>query len=297
MRSHLVRLGLVALASTAAIACSDEHKDPLAPRAPEKMILPPGSGIVIQKPVRNPDDFVEITAGDYHTCARKNNGNVYCWGVSGGPVVQVATLTWTGAKSIDAGASHTCGIEAATGHAFCWGAGNQGQLGVASGQYITYNGVQAVTGPVDPNNPYGAPLPALVFTSLSAGGNSTCGLTSGGVYCWGQLGNLPDLATPIAAPYLTSSYNGMTAVSVGSQHACGYIGWATLAYCWGADSFGQAGVDKNDPNMAGWFFPNTSIVEFAASNGLGTAVSRISAGGNFTCADQLAGTVQCFGYN
>jgi alpha-tubulin suppressor-like RCC1 family protein len=87
----------------------------------------------------------------------------------------------------------------------------------------------------------------------------------------------------------------MTGLTLGSQHACGYLSWATLAYCWGQNNYGQAGVDA--ASMQWWAYPNTTIVQFAASNGLGSAVARISAGGNFTCGEQLAGTVQCFGYN
>lgn len=297
MRSQFVRIAIFATAALTAIACSDDKRDLLAPKSPDNLIIKdPGFG-VFRPVLPNPEDFVEITAGDYHTCARKNNGNVYCWGQEGGPlyiatVMQTPKLIFQGATTVDAGREHTCSL-ISSGAAYCWGGGNQGQLGVASGQYITYNGPQAVTGPVDPNNPYGPALPAIAFTSLSAGGRSTCGTAASGVWCWGELGNSPNFSTPIAAPFLTSSYNGMTSVTLGYQHACGYLSWATLAYCWGANNVGQAGVDAT--SMQWWAFPGTTVVQFAASNGLGSAVARVSAGGSFTCADQLAGTVQCFG--
>src|SRR3954454_21565276 len=46
-------------------------------------------GIIIIT-VPQPTDFVEITAGGSHTCARQFRGYVYCWGYHGGG--QVGTL-------------------------------------------------------------------------------------------------------------------------------------------------------------------------------------------------------------
>jgi alpha-tubulin suppressor-like RCC1 family protein len=47
--------------------------------------------VPIVKPA--PNDFFDITAGDYHTCAIKNNGNVYCWGLNSTGQVGIATNT------------------------------------------------------------------------------------------------------------------------------------------------------------------------------------------------------------
>ena len=77
-------------------------------------------------------------------------------------------LTFT---SVDAGANHTCAITT-QGPAYCWGAGDSGQLGNGS-----FSGNQA--------------KPVLVFgehsfASVSAGGNHTCGVTTEQqTYCWG----------------------------------------------------------------------------------------------------------------
>jgi alpha-tubulin suppressor-like RCC1 family protein len=240
----------------------------------------------------NPEDFVEITAGDYHTCARKNNGNVYCWGLASGPSTGTfkPTLFFQGAKTVDAGSGHTCALNTA-GAAYCWGAGNSGQLGFAFGAITTANGVAPVVGPgYYPNT--NIPIPPLTFTSISAGGNSTCGTTSGGVYCWGEQGTMTSVAFS-PQPALISTYNGMTSLAVGGKHSCGYLDWAREVYCWNGTNYGQAGQDP----AATYYYPGTSKVIFAMSNGLGTAVARVSAGGYFTCADQLSGIVQCFGHN
>src|SRR5215510_1619669 len=36
----------------------------------------------ITRPVINGNDFSDITAGNNHTCAIKNNGSLYCWGLN-----------------------------------------------------------------------------------------------------------------------------------------------------------------------------------------------------------------------
>jgi alpha-tubulin suppressor-like RCC1 family protein len=239
---------------------------------------------------QNPDDILDITAGDYHTCARKRNGNVYCWGVEGGPTDSVPHLIWTGAKQIDAGFSHTCGLNS-SGAAFCWGGGNQGQLGLGNGQFTTYNTPWQVAGPGWNGTP-------LTYTSIGAGGYSTCGTTSTGVFCWGLLGNTLNPSQGVASPTLVTnaggtSYNGFTSLAVGYDHACGYINWAEVANCWGGDNFGQVGVDK----ATAIFYPGTSIVMFTMPNQLGNAVARVSAGYDYTCADMTGGGVECFGLN
>jgi alpha-tubulin suppressor-like RCC1 family protein len=98
-------------------------------------------------------------------------------------------------SSIAAGKTHTCAL-ASNGVAYCWGAGNVGQLG--HGQ--TANS----TIPVAVSPPSGEP--ALTFSSVSAGAGHTCGVASNGAaYCWGngnsgQLGNgdTADSSVPVA---------------------------------------------------------------------------------------------------
>src|SRR5262249_36221473 len=136
-------------------ACSDKQ-DLAAPKA-----APHGpNAAIIQLPPRpSPDDFVEITAGDYHTCARRYTGHLYCWGsaVFGQvgrqpsapcsaaakiliPCVTKPTLVVSPADNfytatqISVGSNHTCAI-ANGGAAYCWGEGNSGELGL--GGYTT----------------------------------------------------------------------------------------------------------------------------------------------------------------
>lgn len=283
MRDRLVHIVPLIALSILLAACSDDRSDPISPAVPSKLILQP-----IYPIYQNPQDFLEITAGDYHTCARKRNGDVYCWGEEGG---SVPTLTWQGATQISAGADHTCGLNGA-GAAYCWGWGTDGQLGWGNGQFPTYSGPLPAAGP----GWNGAPL---TYTSIAAGGKSTCGTTTAGVFCWGILGNLtnPSLGG-VAGPTLITNLNGQsfagfTSLAVGGLHACGYIASAKQTSCWGADAQGQVGFDP----ATAIFIPGTSFVMFTMPNQLGNTVLRVAAADAYTCADMMAGTVECFGNN
>ena len=294
MRAHFVRSSALALVVLSAAACMDDKKDLLAPKSPDKLFVVGGDRPidVIRPNVPNPDDFVEITAGDYHSCARKYNGDVFCWGQEGGPlflasVRQVPQLVFQGAKLISAGAAHTCALTT-SGAAYCWGLGGQGQLGLVNGQYYTANAGYVGAPIVPPGQPAQGPL---TFTTLDAGGNSTCGQAASGVFCWGQLGNVQDPYTPVAAPVLINPFNGFSSLAVGSLHACGVFSGET--YCWGGNNLYQSGVD---PAYA-MYIGNTTMLWFAQGTGLGSTTWRVSANGDFTCADKSNGTVQCFGSN
>jgi len=269
LRHPLVSLVLCCLLALAAMSASAQI-----------IKLPPG-GIEIIRP--NPEDFASITAGSHHTCATKNNGNTYCWGLNNqGQVGMASTATCSGvgcvnrprfvmaASRVDAGHDHTCALTG-TGAAYCWGNSNYGQLG--NGNY----GYQTQPIPVSGGQ---------VFTSISAGQYSTCGTTATGMYCWGAIVN-GLYGAPL--PSQVFAFNGYQSVSVGYNHACALyvVGSWREADCWGNNSYGQAGVDPSWLPIA----PPTVRSSFDLN------VNRLSAQSYYTCADQASGVVQCLGYN
>ena len=260
-----------------------------SPAGADALVPIGGGGIIIRPVFPGPDDFTEITAGANHTCARKINGTVYCWGAdnlgqsatwstktcsNGLPCVdrpRMVILAGVGltAKSIDAGYNHTCAL-GTTNEAYCWGDGNQGQVGFATGSYgYIYEPLKVVGG--------------LTFSSIGAGTNSTCGTTSGGMYCWGSLMNRA------ATPTLVSSWNGYNTVSVGDLHACALyvVGSYRSVDCWGNNRYGQLGSDP----------AQLPYGPFTVGTGFTNPANRVATEASFTCVDQPNATVQCAGEN
>lgn len=281
MRTKLLSLGLAALTFlTIVAACTDQH--PLAPKVPvrpEAMIPPPPCRVIILCQPR-PDNVVQITAGDYFTCARRASGNVDCWGKLGGQTYTAPTRIWTGAQQIDAGSTHACGLTASSGQAFCWGDGYNGELGIP-GPYQQLG--------VAPTAVCGAWCGAapIQFTSISAGSGSTCGTAVDGVYCWGIAAG----GVGSSVPNHLSTRNDYNAITVGFDQACAWVtpvpATGSSLDCWGGNSQGQAGKNPSS-------FPT---VPFSMSTFVFVANVGADAGGQYTCADQINGFVQCFGNN
>jgi alpha-tubulin suppressor-like RCC1 family protein len=305
MRSHIVRIGAIALIASSLASCSDERSNPLAPKAPNDMTL--GSPIGTVPPiltVASPDDFVEISAGGSNTCARKRNGDVYCWGSEAG-TSRTPTIAYRGAGHIAVGSGHSCFLDGA-GAVFCRGAGGSGQLGIQFGAFPSSN-AGFVIAPVDPST--GLPQK---FSSVSAGASSTCGMTSIGVYCWGEQGHVvqvikyPTGYTGVvvqvaSVPTLITSPQGysnttLASIAIGNSHSCA-IEPAGNVECWGLNNYGQAGA--NPQTWPAVPFPESNLVwhGFAVRAAVAAAARRVSAQQDFTCADLVNETVQCFGRN
>ena len=246
------------------------------------------------KPVRLPSAvrFKYLTTGYRHTCALALDGLAYCWGANDSgqlgngsiqgsttPVRVPGTLVF---DSLSAGGTHTCAVTKA-GRGYCWGGNWHGQLGIGS-----LNGEEKYsccrTQPT-------AIVGGLSFLQISAGGIHTCGLTEEGkAYCWGianfgRLGlgrtNLINLPTPT----LVRSGLKFQSISLGGFFTCGLIK-TKLAYCWGASSDGQLGIELP---VAEQDVP----VQVSGSRHF----LMISCGNNHTCAIADDGTAYCWGAN
>jgi alpha-tubulin suppressor-like RCC1 family protein len=121
-------------------------------------------------------------AGGGHTCGITIDGPLYCWGRNLYGAFGDGTRTYTTAPVPAAGGLtvvsvaladwHTCGLDA-SGTAYCWGFDERGSLGDG-----TFDQMRLTPAPVSGG---------LVFASISAGGQHTCGLTAAGaLYCWGR---------------------------------------------------------------------------------------------------------------
>lgn len=136
-------------------------------------------------PVRIDGDigFSRIFAGGSHACAITAAGAGYCWGATalgrGGdgstyngsryvPTAMTGGVNW--ATMSVSSSWNVCGLNTA-GKAYCWGPYNDHNNGDGSTSNLL-SPTQVQTG--------------MTFTSISAGGLHTCGMSSGGAVCWGS---------------------------------------------------------------------------------------------------------------
>lgn len=137
--------------------------------------------------------FSQVVAGGDFSCGLDTLGAIYCWGVnnmgqlgsdtpayapdchpnyyrcSSTPLRIPAPEAFT---AVSGSGFHACGVTQ-SGGIYCWGAGNQGELG--NGDDVS-------------DYPVGVIAPAGVsFSTVHAAWSSTCALsTAGKLYCWGD---------------------------------------------------------------------------------------------------------------
>jgi alpha-tubulin suppressor-like RCC1 family protein len=231
------------------------------------------------------NNVAAVSAGGYHTCVVTAAGGAKCWGDNGagqlgdgtnsGPEtcpggepcsttpVDVSGLA-SGVAGISLGFNHACALTTAGGLK-CWGYNTNGELGDGGHSWrFTPVDVTGLTSGV---------------AAVSAGGNHTCALTSGGgVKCWGdnfygQLGNGTTTSSSVPVD-VTGLSSGVAAVSGGYEHSCA-VTTAGGVKCWGS------GYSSTPGDVVG----------------LTSGVAAVSAGGGYTCALTSAGGVKCWGYN
>ncbi len=243
------------------------------------------------------------------------------YGVIAGPAASAASPST--ALSISAGFGQTCAVTGPNNAARCWGRNDSGELGTGStASSLTPIGVSGLSSKVaavsaggsrscalttsgglkcwgsSPGNGTGSSLSPVSVSglssgvrSVSAGGTFTCALTTaGGVRCWGagSLGQLGDgLLTASSVPVTpTGLSSGVSAISVGAQHACALTTGATVK-CWGWNNYGETG----DQSGA------TTTAQPLDVAGLPANVVAVSVGGYHSCVVTSAGQAWCWGEN
>jgi hypothetical protein len=141
--------------------------------------LPSAAGYAIN------GNAVQIAAGDAHTCALLDTGNVRCWGFgaygqlgfgNGSIVYSPTTDVNTGGRvlQVAAGALHTC-VLLSTGDVKCWGYNAFGQLGYGSTTGLMSPPAAAVN------------LGGSSAFQIATGAYHTCALlATGAAWCWGR---------------------------------------------------------------------------------------------------------------
>ena len=231
---------------------------------------------------------VLIVTGPDHTCARKTDGSLWCWGENSNgelgdgttndslvPVEVTGNDTWKSISDSDVlYRQYSCGIKS-DDTAWCWGenSGN-GQLGD------------------------GTTNDSLIPVEVAGGGTwkvispgylQGCGIKSDGTaWCWGQNdGNLGD-GTWNSSKTPVEVAGGATwkTITAGNQYTCG-IKSDDTAWCWGYNNYGEIG----DGSPTG-----TKRLSPVTVSGSATW-KAISAGEDHSCGIKSDGTAWCWGQN
>jgi prepilin-type N-terminal cleavage/methylation domain-containing protein len=235
---------------------------------------------------------IQVEAGDQNTCAVKNDGTLWCWGINQygeagrgttggrqttpGQISQATGLT--NVTSVHVKDNVVCALKN-DGTVWCWGYGNDGATG--DGTSNTYNQPNQVTGLTD-----------ITYFQGNGGESTFCAVKNDGTaWCWGanwegQAGN-GTIGTAAPAPVQVSQATGLTnaqQIAVGEKNVCVIKNDGTL-WCWGDGSGGMIGDGGTSDQL-------TAVQVPMLTNVKQVDVDDISA-----CALKNNGSVWCWGSN
>ena len=230
----------------------------------------------------------KVAAGDSFTCA-VFDGHVRCWGkndqgqcgrsrANGNADVNDPEVITSDphAQELVAGASHACILS--DGKIRCWGSNSSGQSGLT--------GINSDV-PVELRDAGGSALQN--FQKVYAGGDSSCGLKNGQIFCWGR-GADGQLGTGMAqdslgVAFTSSAYDHALGFGIGFGHSCAIT--EAGMFCSG----------KNESNQLGHLVvpPAASLgpIKFDAFT---PGLQMVATGRDFTCI-LAKGQVWCAGKN
>ena len=208
---------------------------------------------------------VAVSAGDEHTCAILDNGDLKCWGRDhsgqlGTPGSDVGLSSPQStpidfgpgrtAIAVSAGSSHTCAI-LDNGELKCWGSDNYGQLGRGiAAPYAEGGAWQSISIHEPPSTAVDLGL-GRTAVAVAAGSYNTCAiLDNGEAKCWGHdrygqlgIGGGDYYEYESSPPSTPIDFGpGRTAVAIDNDygHTCAILDNGDLN-CWGKDHVGQLG--------------------------------------------------------
>lgn len=214
------------------------------------------------------NDPVEIEGGENHTCARRADGSVWCWGASNwGQIgantgtnlnpfpVKVALPAGRTALRLASGGRASC-AELDDKTMFCWGGTSNNQLlgdtvDIEEVDHFAVGGTRGCATKLGVLRCWSIsamasnPIQALSTSQqVGVGGDHACAIRNGGtVSCWGENGSgqlgdgtTDDASNAVQAAGLAS----VDALGLGNTHSCALAGGDV--WCWGAGADGRLGT-------------------------------------------------------
>lgn len=248
----------------------------------------------------------QVATGGYATCAIEFDDHVYCWGLNedgrlgnrslpigyseGGEIPNYTrsavdtdgVLAGKTIKQVALSDRSTCVI-ASDDKVYCWGAGNDGQLG--------NNTLTASSTPVAVD--MSGALNGKTAKSIAAGYDHFCIIGSDDkVYCWGSnawggLGNNSTEDSPVPVAADGGALSGKFVKSVSADLTTCAIDFDDKAYCWG---------DYMYMRGDGYYSPNSlTPIELNISALGGKTVKSIQVGFSVTCLIASDDQAYCIG--
>ena len=241
---------------------------------------------------------VALAGGYWHTCARRSDGAVLCWGqnasyeLGDGSTTQhprpVPPAGGIAAADVGAGDGVSCAAAASGGALRCWGYNLTAAAGGSGGSVSTPRLVPADAGGDLDSGIDQVSVGGVDDYTGSQHGAHSCARSGGRILCWGrnddgQVGNGATGGVVREATVVVSL--GAADVSAGGRHTC-IVTDAGRARCWGRNGDGQLGDGATDDTSV----PGPDLA------GL-TGVAQVSAGSYHTCARLEDGRLRCWGRN
>ncbi|MCX5760751.1 MAG: hypothetical protein NTW72_04480 [Gemmatimonadetes bacterium] len=198
------------------------------------------------------------------------------WTIGGTPGIQTVrarlrptkklSFTATGTLAyaqVFAGNYQTCAI-ATNDRAYCWGYGEDGQLGKGNAKTIA-----APSTPVTSGDSLAGPF--LSWRQIGAGSSYTCGISiARQLYCWGRLASAVQTNSPLLKSFTTVlSFQNVTTAET---HSCA-LSIDGILGCTGSNSQGQLGDGTQVDQLAGY-----------AVVAAGLPLTAVALGQSHTCA-------------
>lgn len=230
----------------------------------------------------------QLAVGGFASCAIVE-GALDCWDglpAGGKEIAAPKRVIASGVTDVSVGNDHACA--AVHGAALCWGADADGQTGHHDYQDDRLGTAQST------------PWQVLAHgvTQVAAGGELSCAIANGALWCWGNTrlasdaghGNIPGNSPPVRV-----FAHGVSAVAASVRHACAIVEGAL--WCWGDNNRGQVGTSQDfivsGISVCAW---RTKCDVEHPVKVIAHGVTAVYADGEETCA-LVDSALWCWGYN